>query len=208
MGHDADINRMAFRLRRAVEEMEGGIRHNPSWKVRDSEANTKALQKAAELALKLQVDAQDYVAHAYTWVGGQQLYLNALASPKLEAYIVDMESLSEGDYNARLRELGYDIPDDAQPYTSAEYDLIIAVQYFDEWLSLVSGGRGFTDEVIDKYLTKEHYQQDPLVIYICGSYNPRVRQLFRDQAQQLVDEDRRTKEALIRLGWKPAGLNI
>lgn len=142
MGHDADVNRMAFRLRRAVEEVEQARRHNPSWRVRDSEQNTRALQRAAAACLQLKVEAEDYVGHAYTWIGGQQLYLNALASPKLLNYIEEVEGLAEGDYNERLRELGYDVSEDEPPYTSAEYDLIVAVQYFDEWLEMVSGGRG------------------------------------------------------------------
>ena len=185
------------------------------YQLKDSPANHKALDQAARNCLSINLDAPRFVEYANLWVGRAKLFPNMLGSMKLVEYIKqDLPDDTPDDspkfqsFNERLRQRGMHIPKDNREYSSAEFDLLIAIQDFNEWLPRTTGCTFLTDEIIEKYITKPFYNLDPLIVYTCGSHEELIRELFHDRAVQRLEEEPLLKEAMLGLGFQPIGLDL
>jgi hypothetical protein len=205
---DSDPKRMAFLLQRAYNQREGERRKFPTWQCSNSETNKKAFARAAGLCLDLGLDPGFWVEQAYDWMGDKQVWPQTLASPKFVEWLQKTGATVKEDYNEILRDLGVEIPDGARAVDEYEYELLVGAHTFYEWMERNHGVRHITDEIIDKSLCKSYLDLDPLIVYVCGCYKTRIRELFKDRARARLEESPELKTAMLRLGWQPLGLDV
>ena len=205
---DEDPKRVEFLLRDAYNRREGQRRRFPKWQCVNSDINKKSFARAAALCLEMDLSPDYWVEQAYDWMGTKQVWPQTLASPKFVDWLQRTGATIKEDYNEILRDLGVEIPAGAPPVNEYEYELLVGAHSFYEWMERNHGIRYITDEVIDRSLTKSYMDLDPLIVYVCGSYKPRVRELFKDGALDRLRECPELKQAMITLGWQPLGLEI
>ncbi len=203
-----DPKYVSHAIRQAYNRAEGERRKFPRWECVKSEINRKAFLKAAEFCIELGISPDFWVEQAYDWMGEKQMWPQTLASPKLVAWIKKTGADTKEDYNAILRDLGVEIPDRAPALDEYEYELLVGAHSFYEWMERVHGQRHITDEIIDRSLTKSYTDLDPLIVYVCGCYKQRIRDLFRDRARERLEECPELKRAMHTLGWQPLGLDV